>query len=346
MSLKDNNKRPRAGQQLRMSDIARLAGVDTSTVSRALAGSSRVTKETRDRIHEIVRNTGYVVNRNARMLRDGLAHQILIIIPDIGAMFYPDVVKGAEEIAYNYGVNVLLGSTRRDPGRESKLGEQLLTGAVDGVLTITGSVPESVRSMPDYKQRIVALSRPVDEPGIPCVSIDNAAATQQVLEYLWNLGHRNILHIGGPQTSAVFRARAEAYRLFMHERGLASFCRVREVEAFSFASGTLNMAEILVSVSDRPTAVFCATDDLAIGAMAAARDAGLSVPSDLSVVGFDDLILSSLSAPKLTTVHIPRVEIGRHGAELLFARMAGATEGDICLPFKLIRRDSCAQFPS
>ncbi len=324
-----------------MADIARLAGVDISTVSRALAGSPRVTEETRKRIAEIVEDTGYVVNRSARMLRDGQAHQILVLIPDIAASFYPDVVKGVEEVAYDHGINVLLGSTMRNLEREADFGKQLLTGAVDGLLTITGSVPETIRTLPDYQRRIVALSRGVPDKDIPCVGIDNAAGTRDALQYLYGLGHRNILHISGPRTSDVFQARARAYEGFMREKGLSEYCRVKEVKEFSFASGLSQMTEVVSTIAPLPTAIFGATDELAIGAMTAARNVGLSIPEDISVMGFDDLIFSSLTYPALTTIHIPRIEIGRQGVTLLLDRMSGEPGTNISLPHELVIRDSC-----
>lgn len=327
-----------------MVDIARMAGVDVSTVSRALADSPRLTDETKRRIVGIVRETGYVVNRSAKTLRAGRANQVLVILSDIAASFYPDVVKGVEEVMSRHGVNVIVGSTMRDPEREYDLGKQLLTGDVDGLLIMTGAVPRSVLAMPDHRRRIVTLSRPVPDGAIPCVSIDNRAATRAALEHLHALGHRDILHIGGPEESEVFQARASAYRDFMRERGLADRSRVSRFSHFDFDSGLTQMGEVLKAAAGLPSAVFCATDDLAIGAMAAARQAGLRVPQDISFVGFDDLRFSRLTFPPLTTIRIPRADIGRVGADLLLKRLDDAAfeAADAILPFELILRESVA----
>ncbi|WP_287095438.1 LacI family DNA-binding transcriptional regulator [Mesorhizobium sp.] len=327
-----------------MADIARLAGVDISTVSRALARSPRVTEETRARIEEIVRETGYVVNKTAVTLRDGRANQVLVINPDISASFYPEVVKGIVEALAKRGINVLLGATMRKAKREAELGKQLLSGVVDGIITITGNIPETILNTPDFERKVVAIARPVPHEGIPWVTIDNYRAATEVMEHLYAMGHRRIVHIAGQSRSETFRERSAAYVDFMRDKGLSELADVRETEYFDADAGIETMKSIL-DTGKRPTAVFCASDDLAIGAMAAARQAQLSIPGDVSFFGFDDLKVAGLMYPPLSTVSVPRFEMGRRGADLIFSRIykGGATPLKVVLDHHLVLRESVSR---
>jgi LacI family repressor for deo operon, udp, cdd, tsx, nupC, and nupG len=327
-----------------MADIARMAGVDISTVSRALSGSDRVTMETRARIEEIVRDTGYVVNKTARILRDGRASQVLVIIPELSSKSYPEMVQGIIEAMGEREINVLLGATQRVASREAELGKRLLTGVVDGIITITGGVPESILGMPDLERKIVALARPVPQPGIVWVTIDNYNASIEVMQHLYGMGHRRIAHIGGIMKSETFRARSAAYADFMREHGLGELISVRPTDYFDADAG-IEVMKKLLSEEQPPTAVFCASDDLAIGAMAVARQAYLRVPEDISFFGFDDLQMAALTYPPLSTVAVPRLEIGRAGAEALFGQIYEDTPAPskIVLSHQLVFRDSVAR---
>lgn len=329
-----------------MAEIARLAGVDISTVSRALAGSPRVAKETRELIDQIVRDTGYVVNETARNLRDGRANQVLVIVSDIAAPFYSDVVQGIVEALAERGTNVLLGATLRQAEREATLGTHLLTGVVDGIITVTGSIPKPVLGMQGFSRKVVAISRPVPQEGVTCVTIDNYAAAKEVMVHLHAMGHRRIVHIGGPTHSETYRSRNAAYVDFMRDNGLAELTNIRSTDSFKDdAESGLEIMKSMLQDGPRPTAVFCATDELAIGAMAAARRAKLNIPADVSFFGFDDLKLAGLMSPPLSTVSVPRFEMGRRGAEALFRQIyKGVTASrNITIEHRLVLRDSVAQ---
>lgn len=345
-STDDNVELPASGRRPTMAEIARIAGVDTSTVSRALAGSPRVTKETRALIDKIVRETGYVVNETARHLRGGRANQILVIVSDIAAPFYSDVVQGIVETLAERGVNVLLGVTLRQPKREAQLAKQLLTGVVDGIITVTGSIPKPILNMPDFERKVVAISRPVPHEGITCVTIDNYSATKQVMQHLHHMGHRNIVYIGGPNYSETYRDRSAAYADFMRENGLDEFIKMRSTDTFNDdAESGLTIMKSILEDGIRPTAVFCATDELAIGAMAASRQADQTIPEDMSFFGFDDLKLTPLMSPPLSTVSVPRFEMGRSGAEALFRQVYknAPVSTKVVLEHRLILRNSVAK---
>jgi len=335
-----------AGRRPRMADIARIAGVDASTVSRSLAGSPRIAKETRELIDQIVRDTGYVVNEAARNLRDGNAHQVLVIVQDISAPFYSDVVQGIVGMLAEHEINILLGVTLRQDKHETKLAKQLLSGVVDGIITLTGNAPKFISDMRDFNCKVVAISRPIPHGDVTCVTIDNYAAAKEVMAHLYSMGHRRIVHIGGPNHSETYRLRSAAYVDFMRDNCLDGLINERSTNSFSddIDSGFAIMKSMLDDGLS-PTAVFCATDELATGAMVAARQSNLGIPGDVSFFGFDDLKLAGLILPALSTVSVPRYEMGRRGAEELYNQIyKGAMHSTkIVLKHKLILRDSVAQ---
>ncbi|RWX69408.1 LacI family DNA-binding transcriptional regulator [Mesorhizobium sp. M2A.F.Ca.ET.039.01.1.1] len=343
MELENENKAKRASRRrTTMHDIARLAEVDVSTVSRALADSPRVTEETKRRILKIVQDTGYVVNHGARMLRQSYSGQVLVMLPSIAFTYFPEVVLGIEDYVQERGFSVVVGSTRYDRGREDALAQQLLTGAADGIIFMTGMIPELIRTFPGFDRHVVGISRTILDDRIPQVNIDNYLAMKTATEHLLSLGHKSIAHLAGNQRSPTFRARAEAYQESMGDAGLGRYIKIVASDEYSIQAGTDKMNELLQE-GTRPTAVICAGDDMAIGAMHAARLGGLAIPGDVAFVGFDDQPFSAVWNPSLSTIQIPRREMGMAGARLLLANMNLANDKpeSIVLPHKLIVRESC-----
>ncbi len=297
---------PGCGARPKMEDIARIAGVSVSTVSRALAGSPKVTGDTRARIEAAVRQTGYVVNQVAQGLRLQRSRQLLVLLPTIANPFFAEVVQGVEEEAGRAGYGVLVGSTENDPGREAALARQLLTGGVDGLVLLTGRIPAGLAEQAATGQ-IVAVSETIPGSHLPTVAIDNEAAAAAAVAHLLALGHRRIAHIGGPPGNVLTTQRAHGWRKALAKGGIEDPPVFGD---FTMASGEAAMAALL-GRAPRPTAVFCANDEMAIGAMKAARATGLRVPQDLSLVGFDDISFAAFTDPPLTTIRQPRREFGR-----------------------------------
>lgn len=324
-----------------MADIARLAEVDVSTVSRAMAGSPKVTEETKDRIRKIVEETGYVVNHGARMLRNKRSGQILVMLPNISATFFPEVVLGIEDYLNEYGFNVVIGSTRNDPEREAGLVRQVLTGAADGVILMTGHLPDDLRSLPNFDRLVVGVSRTVPDDDVPQVNIDNRQAAQTAVAHLLALGHKNIAHFSGPIGSPTFKARLDGYRDAMQASGLNDRLMVIHSDTFNLHAGIEAMRRLLEGPTI-PTAIICASDEMAMGAMSVARENGLSIPENIAFVGFDDLSFSAVFNPSLSTIQIPRYEMGRVGAAMLLQNLDPEREkpaGQI-IEYKLIIRAS------
>jgi len=334
----------RAGRP-KMADIARLAGVSVGTVSRALAGSPLVTDETRQRIAQAVGETGYVINHVASGLRRRRSRQILVMLPSIANPFFAEIVLGVEEEAQDRGYGVLVGNTSGAPRREEALARHLLTGAVDGLILLTGRMPELLAGIA-AEDRVVAVSERVPAAAIATVAIDHAAAAREAVRHLRDLGHRRIAHIAGPAGNILTAQRLKGFRDAMAEDGLAVPAERIAFGDFTFASGTAAMNQLLAA-QPRPTAVFCSNDEMAIGAVKAARAHGLAVPGDLSVVGFDDIPFAAAFDPPLTTIQQPRRAMGRVAASLLLdqlenksgRRRAGA------LAYKLVVRQSSGPPP-
>ncbi|MBY3192706.1 LacI family transcriptional regulator [Rhizobium laguerreae] len=191
----------RARASITIVDVARLAGVNPSTVSRALSGSPAVTPQTRARIAEIARESGYVANHNARMLRSRKSNQILVIVPNIAAFSHPDVILGIEEALEEHNIGVIVGSTKGSEEREVALARHLIPGTADGLILLNGRLPSELGELPQYTRRIVAISRPIANPAIAFVGIDNEKAL---------LRRRSICFLSAAAASCIWRDRSRA----------------------------------------------------------------------------------------------------------------------------------------
>ncbi|MFK0333994.1 LacI family DNA-binding transcriptional regulator [Rhizobium sp. NPDC090275] len=324
-----------------MADIARMAEVDISTVSRALANSPKVTDDTKEKIRKLVEETGYVVNHGARMLRNQRSGQILVMLPNIAATFFPEVVLGIEDELQEHQFTVVVGSTRNDKEREDMLARQLLNGAADGMILMTGRLPDELLAQPSYDRLVVGVSRTVPNADIPQVNIDNRQAAITAVKHLFEGGHRRIAHLSGPIGSPTFQARVDGYLHAMDLAGASAQSTVINSSGFNLAAGATAMTRLLESAI-LPTAIICASDEMAIGAMDVAQKAGLSIPEDISFIGFDDLSFSSALHPSLSTIRIPRYEMGRIGARMLLQNLDSSRKKpeNIIMGHELIERRS------
>jgi LacI family transcriptional regulator, repressor for deo operon, udp, cdd, tsx, nupC, and nupG len=319
-----------------MKEVATLAGVSVATVSRALARSPLVTDETREAVEKAVRQAGYTLNQAGRGLRLQVSHRILVLLPTLSNPFFAEIVQGLDEKAQKSGFSVLVGSTEGSLEREDQLARQLLSGAADGLVLLTGRMPHALRGLASTGQRIVAVSEQLPDSKIPLVGIDNKSAAQDATRHLIELGHRRIAHIAGPRGNILTRLRIAGYRAALRERGLAFDPALVTDSDFTAEAGSRAM-QILLQQSPRPTAVFCANDNTTLGAIAAAKQAGLAIPADLSVVGFDDIRYADFSDPPLTTVRQPRHRFGQLAAAILLDEIPASA---MKLPYEMVLRRS------
>ena len=325
-------------------DVARIAGVSIATVSRCLHMPDVVAVKTRERILSAVLQTGYTLNTAAQSLRQRRSNTVLVVVPDIGNTFFAEILGGIEQVASAAGLTMLIGDTGRNIDREQSYMRYLLNGRADGALLLAEpqaawfDVPtaNSVGIKP-----IVTISEVGPGHETVAVSIDNEAASRRAVEHLMRQGHRRIAHLTGPQSNILTQARLNGYRHALRDAGIKLQDTFEIPGDFSMASGRQAFGSFR-AMPDKPTAIFCANDESAMGFIAAAHLAGVMVPRDISVVGFDDIHFAQCFIPALTTVHQPRVEMGAAAMRLLLSIMANETPQSIQLESNLVLRDSTA----
>jgi LacI family transcriptional regulator len=331
-----------------IADVARAAGVSVTTVSHALSGKRPVGAATAEAVRRSVEELGYSPNRAARSLRLGVAGSIGLLVPDIANPWFAALARGVEDVAAEAGTGVLLCNTDFSTGRELGYLETLRAGGADGVLYVAGEPPgpDLLRAL-GREMPLVAVDEALPGSGAAEVVSDNRGGGRLAGDHLLALGHRRVLVVDGPRRLASAQER---------RRGLLeAFAGVPEAVVrthpgdYLATGGETAVREALAaSPGGRPwfTAIFAANDLMAIGAIAALRDHGLSVPGEVSVVGFDDSTLASLVSPALTTVRQDARRLGALAAERLLAAIAdpeAPAAPRTTLPTGLVVRGSTAQ---
>jgi LacI family repressor for deo operon, udp, cdd, tsx, nupC, and nupG len=324
-------------------DVARRAGVSTATVSRALADPERVAEATRAAVFAAIAEVGFTPNASARSLRARSTKMALALINGIGDSFYTDILNAIESTLFEAGYGLVMGDTRGAPGREKHYDQLVRSGQVDGVLLFSGRLPQKGFDALAPSIPILLICNDIpDLRELPVIEVANRDASFQMIQYLVSLGHRTIGHVTGPLGNVEAQERLRGVHEAAAASGLAPSDLVVWEGSFSFEAGVAAAAKFL-ALPHRPSAIFCASDQVAIGFIKAIRDAGLSVPEDVSVAGFDDIEYANLLSPALTTMRQPRAELGRRAAEQLVRRMSQDRKGVVQrtrLPCTLVIRDS------
>ncbi|REJ10327.1 LacI family DNA-binding transcriptional regulator [Halobacillus trueperi] len=326
----------------KMSDVAKLAGVSTATVSRVLRNPDTVTPSTKEKVLEAINQLNYQPNMLARHFRRTETNTILVLVPNISNTVFSEIVGGIEEEAAQNGYRVLLRNTNNQLENEYASIEHLKQRQVDGMIMLSPKLDEETLIEISHQYPIVLATAHLETPTIPFVSIDNVGSSEKATEHLIRLGHRWVAHISGPMYSLISRNRYEGYQNAMKKHGLNPEDKfVREGE-FTYESGYEHMLDLL-SQKEVPTAVYAASDDMAIGAINAANELGVKVPEDLAVVGFDNIKFASMFNPSLTTIAQPLHGMGQRSMELLLKKLNGEaiSQTEHVLPDKLIIRNSC-----
>lgn len=325
-------------------DVARLAGVSIATVSRCLHTPDIVAAKTRDRVLSAVRQTGYTLNAAAQSLRQRRSNAVLVVVPDIGNTYFSAILGGIESEASAAGLTMLIGDTGRIKAREDAYVRYLLNGRADGALLLAD--PESDWfDIPTLNAHaiapIVTLSEVGPNGGPVTVSIDNEAAAEAAVTHLIAQGHRRIAHVCGPESNILTAQRLSGYHRALAQAGLPADPQLTFPGDFGLAGGRA-VFDRFQALSDRPTALFFANDEMAMGFLSTAYAAGVRVPRDVSIVGFDDIHFAQSCIPSLTTIRQPRAEMGATAMRLLLAILAGEAPASVRLPFELVLRDSTA----
>jgi LacI family transcriptional regulator len=303
-------------------DVARLAGVSTATVSRALNDTGQVAEAKRIAIDAAVEQLGYRPNTIARSLVTRSTQTIALLLPEITNPFYAELVTGIQQLTLERDYTMLLCTTDFDPEQEERYLRLLRAKHVDGAL-VDGLVlpPERIARFVEDGFPIVCLDRDVNSPAVPLVQVDNRMGARMATEHLLALGHKRIAHIMGAP-ARISEERLLGYQGALSQAGVAPDSSLVALGNFT-ESGGHDAMQALLTAETGLTAVFAANDLSAIGAMNAIVASGRSVPADISIVGFDDLRLAQYTSPPLTTIRQPAGEIARHSTELLLGMIAG-----------------------
>ena len=329
-----------AERQPTLADVARAASVATSTASRALQESPRISEMTKLRVREAARGLGYRPNRLAQSLRTRTGSLVGIVVPDIGAPFFSRVVKGAQEVFEQNGIAVLVMNTERAREREVAALQTLLEHRVSGILVATSGGSTDEPEVPTVYFDNIVLNR-----GVGNITRANGAGMRLLVGHLHEHGHDRVGYIGGPPLLTSGIERLDGYRDAVRELGLVDrddYAQFGE-QTWSAHSGAAAM-ERLLALAEPPTAVVTSGESFAFGALSACRTRGLRIPEDVALVSFDDPPFGDLLDPPLTALRRNEEEMGRLAASLLLHALqasAVAQPAEVRLPVDLVVRRSC-----
>jgi LacI family transcriptional regulator len=345
MAQTDTRPEPPFRGRATIRDIADLAGVSIATVSRVLNDRPDVAPETRESVLQVVREHGFSTNRGARGLSSGRTGMVGLTLPLVADAYFGPMLSGAAEALYERDMRIVLAPTLHEHDREVSLLERLMRGTTDGAILMLPE--ESVAELQMLQRQgfpfVVVDPREPPPEGIACVAAMHAAGAKEATEHLLSLGHRRIGAIAGAPGWYATEERLIGFRAALAGAGILLDPELVVHSDWRIPSGVA-AAEQLLSLREPPTAIFGFNDNVAIGALHAARNRGLTVPDDLSVVGFDDTEPAVIVTPRLTSVRQPLAEMGRMGVSLLSRLIEGQRVDAMRLELstKLVVRESTA----
>ncbi|HEX8694746.1 MAG TPA: LacI family DNA-binding transcriptional regulator [Longimicrobium sp.] len=324
-------------------DVAQRAGVSVATVSRVLNRSGVVREETRQRVEGAAAELRYTPNSTARSLITRRTSTFGVVLPDLYGEFFSEVIRGMDPLARQSGYHLLLSSSHDDQ-REIQFALGAMHGRVDGLIVMSPNVRAAAlaASLPAGVP-VVLLNCEADGGPFPALNVDNFGGAREMVRHLAALGHRRIGMVRGGDANFDARERLRAYRAALAEAGLEGADGRWEAPGDFTEAGGWRAARELAGRGDRPTAIFCANDSMAVGAMSALRAAGLRVPDDVAVAGFDDIPIARYLSPPLTSVHVDVHRLGARAVEILVEALADpdAPPAQELVPTRLVVRRSC-----
>ncbi len=335
-------------------DVADAAQVSITTVSHVINGTRYVSDELRKRVEEAMTVIDYHPNNLARSLRIGKTKTIGLIIPDNSNLYFAEIARIIEDLGYLHGYSVILCNTDDNCEKEASYINVLVNKQVDGVIFISaGGSGENLQKLLDQNTPIVIVDREFPDVAADLVLLDNYIGGEMAARHLIQLGHRRIACISGSLRLTPSAQRMDGYLHAMHEAGLATPENYLVPGDFRYQSGETCMDKLLEDSFDRPSAVFVCNDMMAIGAIRSIRKHGLRVPEDISIIGFDNILLAQAFSPALTTIAQPIHDMSDIAIQLLIRRMESKKNQKTAEPYErivltptLIERDSCNPFNS
>ena len=335
-------------RMVKIEDVARAAGVSVATVSRVLNEQGHVLPETQEKVRKAADELRYQPNLSARNLRKNESRIILILAPNFSNPYYSNVLAGICDVSRNLGYSTLIYNTYDSNALDQTLVTHLFQkNRADGMITLAVNRDDRWLTQVAGKYPLVQCSEYVEDEPIPHISVDNRSAAKESVSMLIAQGHRRIGIVTSANRYLSSANRMRGYLDALEEAGIArdeSLIAYASAD-YSFASGKQAARELL-SLPEPPSAIFCVSDILALGVIAAAGKMGLQVPWDLSVTGFDDVDYTTMFHPYLTTVSVPCYDLGRRSMQLLYDQIAQkpGLEREVYLPHKVIVRETTAQY--
>jgi len=331
-------------QKTGIKDVALKAGVSIATVSHAFRNPGRVSDETLEKVLDAAKAVGYSPNRLAASLRTSRSGNIVTIIPDVADSFNGKIIRAIEKVAHSRGYSVLLGDTQGSEKREQEFATMVASRQADGIILMSHRLPFDLGAGGLSIDKLPPIVNGCEFTGhqeIPSVAIDDTLAAMDATKHLLDFGHRKIAVITGDMKSSSSRDRLAGFRAAMSQFGLSADEELIAYSEYSLQGGE-TAAETLLLRKNRPTAIFCFSDEIAVGCMYALRRHNFNVPDDISVMGFDDIPIASYISPPLSTIAQPTEEIGAACATLLLDIIEGKNPENVrkILPHRLVVRES------
>jgi DNA-binding LacI/PurR family transcriptional regulator len=318
-----------APERMDIRTIARMANVSIATVSRTINHVTTVNPKIAKRVWEVIQELDYFPNTQARALVSGRSRIFGLIVSEITNPFFPELIQGFEDIAVEHGYEILVSSTNHDPKRMSHCIRRMLERKVDGVAVMTfGIEAPLLDQLAQRKVPLVFIDVGPDGPGINVLKVDYRHGIRQGVQHLAALGHRNISFVTGPAGLHSAQSRLKAFSESLRECGITPD-PAWIVQGDHRLEGGMAAMQQLLALKNMPTAVMCSNDMTAIGVLHTMYRAGLRVPDDLSVIGFDDIHIAEVTIPPLTTVQMSRFELARAAVTALRACAEGKENSDV-----------------
>lgn len=312
-----------AKQKVTISDVARVAGVSAQTVSRVVNRKGEISAQTRQLVRKVIKDLGYRPSSIARSLATNKTYTIGLVVPDIANPFFPEIARGIEDFAWENNYGVLLCNTLEDMQREEAAIRSLEDKRVDGIILCSSRLSdEDLFELIESHQAAVLVNRSVPDDLAATVRVDDVYGASLAVQHLIDCGRDVIGFLSGPTTSQSGRERIEGARNTLRQAGIEDAPSL-SLPCAPNASGGYRTAQELLARRPDVQALVCYNDMVAVGALQACAERGLSVPDDVAIVGYDDSTLAELVQPSLTTLRVPKYDIGADAARILLDRIQG-----------------------
>ena len=308
-------------RRVTIKDIAREAGVSAQTVSRAINNKGEILAQTRERILQVAERLGYRPNSVARSLATRRTRSVGLVVPDVSNPFFAGIARGIQDVAHFAQYNTFLCNTDENIEREVSAIQSLEGQRVDGLILCSSRLSdEELIRLSERYQPLVLINRRIDRPRTGCILVDDAKGAEEAVHYLLELGHRSIGLLAGPENSHSGQERVKGYQRAMRVYNIVPSPAWR-IHCPPQVEGGQAAAERLLQKAPELTVLLAYNDLVAVGALRACAELGLCVPRDCGIVGCDDVPLAAFVSPALTTIHVPKYNLGQQAMNLLLGMM-------------------------